>query len=498
MLLPLLIAAASVAPTDTLPLGEPVLLGSPVGQQPATAEAPAVRLTSSAATADDAFFNVPLLGVPLDELSVHPAAEASAVIGASAADPAFSLHRFPSDGYTDDPFATLDLEGASEVRFTFHEIAGMPIPAEGLPGHPPHPVDTPDDLGFTRTELDAAVSAIAGEIDRGALPGAAIAVGRWDRPVLERGLGYPDRSPYSAMIVSPDYTIYDLASLTKVVATTMAVMVLVEDGRIALDDPVHRYLPDFSGGDKDRVTIRHLLTHTSGLPAGGNIRADSPESSLWRAISMPLVSRPGSRVVYSDIGFIVLWAAAEAAHGGSLEAMLHERVFEPLEMNSTGFRPGEWCGRCAPTLARPGYQGVVHDPLARQLGGIAGHAGLFSTAHDLGRFAAMLAQGGELDGVRILQKSTVDLFTRRQPGADTRALGWDTPDPLGRGAAGLRMSSSAFGHTGFTGTSLWVDPERGTWVVLLTNRTLEPAGPNRMQALRREVHDRVASSVVNQ
>jgi CubicO group peptidase (beta-lactamase class C family) len=192
---------------------------------------------------------------------------------------------------------------------------------------------------------------------------------------------------------------------------------------------------------------------------------------------------------------VILWAAAEAALGAPLEDVLHERIFGPLQMTMTGFRPGESCYDCAPTEDRPGYRGIVHDPIARRLGGIGGNAGLFSTVHDLSRFAAMLVNKGELDGVRVLDRSTIEYFTRRQTGAGTRALGWDTPDERGQGAAGLRISSSAFGHTGFTGTSLWIDPERGTWVVLLSNRTFRPSGPNRMQALRREVNDWVATSI---
>jgi CubicO group peptidase (beta-lactamase class C family) len=139
----------------------------------------------------------------------------------------------------------------------------------------------------------------------------------------------------------------------------------------------------------------------------------------------------------------------------------------------------------------------VHDPIARRLGGIAGNAGLFSTAHDMARFAAMLANGGELDGARVLRAATIRQFTQRQPGSGTRALGWDTPGAPGTGASGTRVSDRSFGHTGFTGTSIWVDPERGTWVVLLANRTYEE-GPNRMQALRRTLHDRVADSVRGQ
>src|SRR5690606_38393885 len=149
---------------------------------------------------------------------------------------------------------------------------------------------------------------------------------------------------------------------------------LYEDGKIELDAPVERYLPAFSGGSKSRVTIRHLLTHTSGLPAGGNTAGVTPEESLRSAMAIPLREQPGRRVVYSDIGFIILWAAAEAAHGAPLPALLQERIFDPLDMRFTSYLPGDQCVRCAPTLERPGYRGVVHDPIARKLGGVAGHA----------------------------------------------------------------------------------------------------------------------------
>jgi CubicO group peptidase (beta-lactamase class C family) len=216
---------------------------------------------------------------------------------------------------------------------------------------------------------------------------------------------------------------------------------------------------------------------------------------LRKAISTALQRRPGQAVEYSDIGFIVLWAAAEAAHGAPLQELLQQRVFEPLGMYATSFRPGESCLRCAPTSEKPGYRGIVHDPIARRLGGIAGHAGLFSTAHDLSIFAAMLVNRGAVGEVRVLRSETIDLFTQRQPGAGTRALGWDTPAPDGAGAGGLQISRAAFGHTGFTGTSLWVDPARGTWAILLSNRTYDERGPNRMQAIRRELNDRIASSI---
>ncbi|HEY0015739.1 MAG TPA: serine hydrolase domain-containing protein [Longimicrobium sp.] len=358
---------------------------------------------------------------------------------------------------------------------------------------PEHALSSAAEAGLSSTALTRAEEAVWDEINRGSFPGASLAVGRWGHVVLEQGMG---RVGAGGAEVDPDRTVYDLASLSKVVGTTTAVMLLVEDGRMSLDDPVQAYLPEFTGYNKDRVTIRHLLAHTSGLPAGSDASGSTPEESLLRLMRVPLESSPGMRVEYSDVGFIILFAAAERAAGEPLYRLLDRRVFEPLGMLSTTYVMGEGCLRCAGTSRTRGdaYRGKVHDPISRRLGGLSGNAGLFSTAHDLARFARMMANGGQLDGVQIFRSSTVRTFTQRQPGSGTRALGWDTPGAPGTGASGTRVSDRSFGHTGFTGTSIWIDPERGTWVVLLANRTYEE-GPNRMQALRRTLHDRVADAV---
>jgi len=344
--------------------------------------------------------------------------------------------------------------------------------------------------GLDSRGLERAGTAVAQEVMRGTLPGAALVVGRGANVVAKRGVG---RLGSGLGEVNPDSTIYDLASLTKVIATTSAVMLLVEDGKMELDAPVSRYVPEFTGGSKAQVTVRQLLTHTSGLPAGASPPRGTPEETLARLIATPLKTRPGERVVYSDLGPIVLFVAAERVAEEPLPEMLARRVFLPLGMLSTRFGPLDGCGTCAPTTEE--FRGVVHDPTARRIGGVAGNAGLFSTAADVGRFAAMMAGGGALGNVRIFREETVREFTSRQPGASDRALGWVTPgDKRAEGSEGVRISDAAFGHTGFTGTSLWIDPERGTWAVLLTNRTYIPRAPNRMQALRRTVNDFVSAA----
>jgi CubicO group peptidase (beta-lactamase class C family) len=351
----------------------------------------------------------------------------------------------------------------------------------------------PVTAGLDPTRLDAAVAAVEREVAREAFPGAALVVGRGPNVVLTRGVG---RVAWDEGPVDPARTVYDLASLTKVVGTTTAVMLLVEDGKLDLDAPVQRYLPEFSGDAKALVTVRHLLTHTSGLPAGAWVGGLSREEAMRKILHTPLKSQPGEDVEYSDLGFVVLSVVAERAAGEPLPELLQRRVFRPLGMSSVGYLPGAGCAQCAPTLVEDGevIRGTAHDPIARRLGGVAGNAGLFGTATDLARFAAMLASGGELNGVRVLREETIRQFTRRQPGAGTRALGWDTPERDGTGAAGLKISPRAFGHTGYTGTSLWVDPDRGTWTVLLTNRTYEPRAKNRIQRLRRQVHGDVADA----
>lgn len=332
--------------------------------------------------------------------------------------------------------------------------------------------------------------------ERRAFPGGVLAAGHPDGRVHLHPFGRlscgDDAPPVTAG------TLYDLASLTKVVATTTMAMILVDEGKLDLDQPVRELLPGFRGPGKEAVTVRHLLTHSSGLDAVAPLFREirGKEAYVERIQALDLVYPPGSRSLYSDLGIILLGEILERAAGQPLEAFVRDRVLTPLKMHETMYRPPpELRARIAPTEYDPWrgrlIQGEVHDENAFALGGAAPHAGLFGTAGDLARFARMLLGGGVLDGRRILSPETVELFTHRAgiPGSD-RALGWDTKSAEGS-SAGTLFSPRSFGHTGFTGTSIWIDPDRRIFVVLLTNRV----HPTRENNLIREARPAVADAV---
>ena len=346
---------------------------------------------------------------------------------------------------------------------------------------------------FDEARLLAADEEVREQIEREAFPGAALVVGVGAQEVYRSTAGRVGWSD-AAEPVDAARTMYDLASLTKAVGTTTAVMLLVEDGRMRLDDPVVRYVPEFR--DR-RVTIRQLLTHTGGTRAGavGMNQDAAPEAVRRYLVTRPLALEPGKDVLYSDIGFVVLYVAAERAAREPLPAFLRRRVWEPLGMTSTRFAAPRGCTRCAPTLrlsdGEP-YRGGSYDEVGRALNGLGGSAGLFSTAADLARFAAMMANGGELDGVRILRRETIDAFLRPQPGAGSFALGWVTY--CGEGKVPDHVACKdvyAVGHTGSTGTALWMDPRTRTWMVLLTNRVYDRRRKVEMQEIRREVWETI-------
>jgi len=335
------------------------------------------------------------------------------------------------------------------------------------------PARRPTAVGMSEVRLEAIERVVKRGISAGGFPGAAVIVGRKGSTVLDEGFGTLSWNDPGEPVDSHE-TLYDLASLSKVVGTTTAVMILYDEKKLDLDSPVIRYLPTFGdGGLKDNVTIRELLTHTSGLPAGRDIYriAHSPIEARAALLATPLDYPPGQKYVYSDLGADVLGLVVEVVAGETLDSFLERRVFGPLGMAQTFYRPADSVKyRTAPTAVDPprGYpiRGEVHDENAWAMGGVAGHAGLFSTASDLAVFAQMMLNGGEYNGVQIVSKPTVELFTKRAFGH--RALGWDTAD--GSFGSGRYLGPNAYGHTGFTGTSIWIDPDRQMFMILLTNR----------------------------
>jgi len=344
-----------------------------------------------------------------------------------------------------------------------------------------------------------------------AFPGAVVAVGRRnyvDRMLLLAAVGH-----YGADDPRPvtTETVYDLASLTKVIGLTTAAMMLVDSGKLDLDAPVQRYVPAFQGANKERVTVRHLLTHSSGLPAWRPLYAETNTRAEALALvdTTPLLRQPGDTFVYSDLGAMVLTQAVEAIAGERLDSLLANRVFGPLGMPSTRYLPPEsWRSRIAPTEKDTVFRhrlmhGEVHDENAGRLGGVSGHAGLFSTAPDLARFAqwllydrlapdsAMLICTDACTPTPWITPQVVRQFTRQQnmPAGSSRALGWDTPSE--NSSAGTKFGPNAFGHTGFTGTSIWVDPDRDIFIILLTNRVNPTRANTKILQVRRRVADLV-------
>jgi serine-type D-Ala-D-Ala carboxypeptidase len=328
-----------------------------------------------------------------------------------------------------------------------------------------------------------------------AFPGAIAVVGTRSRVITTYAVGHLDWAPSP----TPDmHTLWDLASLTKVIGLTSGVMQLVDRGLISLDAPVQQYLPAWTGRNKERVTIRHLLTHTSGLPAfkAYDEITHDPDSLAALMFGTQLDTLPGARMVYSDIGAYMMGRVLERITGETLDRYLHEHVFQPAGMTETMYKPpASLIPRIAPTEFDPRrgglVRGKVHDERAYYLGGVSAHAGIFSSAHDLTRFAQMYLNDGVIDGVRILPSAQIAAFTTRQV-AD-RALGWQKPD--GANSAGHLMSPEAFGHTGFTGTSIWMDPTNDVFIILLSNRVDPTRANTRIGRVRVALADAVMSAL---
>ncbi len=357
--------------------------------------------------------------------------------------------------------------------------------------------------------IDAVVEAA---IAAGQTPGAVVLVGRGDRILHLQAYGLRSTEPTRELLTVD--TVFDLASLTKVIATTTAVMSLVEQGRLRLNDPVATHVPGFERYGKGGITVAHLMTHVSGLRPDVDL-ADpwtGYEAAIELARNEVPTSAPGERFVYSDINFFLLGEIVRVVSGQTLDVYTKKAVFEPLGMRDTGFLPpAVLLPRIAPTercdtldlwpCKRPSaspLRGVVHDPTARRMGGVAGHAGLFGTANDLSRFARMMLGGGTLDGVRVMAPATVARMTSRAtPPSMTasRGLGWDIDSSYSSNRGEL-FPIGSFGHTGFTGTSVWIDPTSGGYVVFLSSR-LYPDGAGDVTPLRARVATIAAAAIVD-
>lgn len=337
-----------------------------------------------------------------------------------------------------------------------------------------------------RVDLLERIAPIVKEsIRHGYYPGAVILAGHKGKIIYRGVFGNQRTSPDKAPMRLN--TIFDIASLTKVVATAPAVMQLVEEGKVELDSHVAKYWPEFAKTGKEKITVRQLLTHTSGLPP--DVTPGSKKEVFHRIEKMKLQNPIGTKFVYSDVNFIALAHLVELISGEPFERYVQSHLFQPLNMKETTFRPSARLkDRIAPTIIvkKKLRWGNVQDPIAYSMGGVAGHAGVFSTAEDLGRYAECLLKGGESTHGHILSPlSILKMTTPQTPSAisDVRALGWDMDSVYSN--RGVLFSTQSFGHTGWTGTSIWIDPATQTWLIILTNR-VHPT-PSKSNQL---VHDR--------
>jgi serine-type D-Ala-D-Ala carboxypeptidase len=372
----------------------------------------------------------------------------------------------------------------------------------------PHPLSSPTPVSLDLARLKPVTELLDSALASGAAPGAVLAISLdGERFVYGSGqLGADEPG-------GPDgKTIYDLASVTKVVGLAAGAMLAVSEGKLELDAPAQRYVPAFRGPQKEGVTIRMLLAHASGLPAWRPLfrEVGSRDEAFALVDTTPLTSAPGTLEVYSDLGAIVLTQVLETVYHQRLDSLLQRRVFGPLGMTRTGYLPGaDRQDRIAPTEMDPWrgrvLRGEVHDENAAVMDGVSGHAGLFGSAEDLLTFAEWVIQADGRSGGRTVattlsdrptvRPSVLQEFTRRQnlvPGS-TRALGWDTPAP--GGSAGSRLSVRSFGHTGFSGTSLWIDPERRIAIILLSNRVNPTRENPRWAPVRGKIADLVMATL---
>ncbi|UCH64979.1 MAG: beta-lactamase family protein [Ignavibacterium sp.] len=355
----------------------------------------------------------------------------------------------------------------------------------------------PQTNNYDFNEVDKIINSA---IENKAFPGAVVLVSKDGEIIYEKSVGhltYDENSP----LVS-NSTIYDIASLTKVVVTTTSAMICYDRQLFSLDDQVAMYLPLFAKNGKENVTIKNLLLHNSGLPAFKRYydKYNSADEVIDVLYSIELDYKTGIKTVYSDLGMIILGKLIETVTGKKLDQFCDEEIFQPLLMNNTYYNPPDsFKYKIAPTEYDDYWRkrlvwGSVHDENSALMGGVAGHAGLFSTANDLSHLVQMLLNGGSYNGRQLIKPKTVHLFTKRYSAQSTRALGWDTKSAKGS-SAGELFDIKSFGHTGFTGTSIWVDPIKELFVIFLTNRVHPTRDNKKLFKIRPALHNAIMKSI---
>lgn len=333
-------------------------------------------------------------------------------------------------------------------------------------------------------------------IEDKAFPGAVVIISKNNKIIYEKGFGHLTYDDTSAVVTKN--TIYDLASLTKVIATTTATMLCYDKKLFSLDNRVSKFISGFGNNGKEKITIKNLLLHNSGLPASLLFYKNTKNETevLKEIYSCKLLYKPGSKMVYSDLGMILMGKIIEKVTGKRLDKFCKEEIFDPLGMKSTYFNPPDSLKyKIAPTEVDDYWRhrliwGEVHDETASLLNDVAGHAGLFSTAEDISKLINVLLNKGEFNGKQFIKSETVKLFTTKYSNQSTRALGWDTKSEE-HSTAGDMFSMKSFGHTGFTGTSVWVDPTRDLFVIFLTNRVYPTRENHKISKVRPALHNLV-------
>lgn len=359
------------------------------------------------------------------------------------------------------------------------------------------PTAEPQDAGMHAARLNAIDDVVQEGLRREKMPGCVVMVGHQGSIVYHKAFGHrqlvPEKQP-----MHKD-TVFDMASLTKPIATATSVMTLIEAGEIELEAPVSRYIPEFAANGKADITVKQLLVHMGGLIPDNSIKdySGTPAESFEKIYALSTYVPPGEKFVYTDVGFIVLADLVQRVSGMNVHEYSQQHIFKPLGMTETGYLPREELQvRAAVTQERDGQpmRGDVHDPRAWALGGIAGHAGLFSTASDLARYGQMMLNGGSLDGVVVMQPETVALMIQPvQVSSGLRGLGWDIKSPYSSNRGDL-FSPAAFGHGGFTGTAMWMDPELQLFVIFLSNR-VHPDGKGSVNALAGRIGTLAAAAI---